>query len=349
MDPAALDGQAPVDTDAPVRDDVVADVRDALAQSRGEAPPAPDATTETAAETAARVRDEQGRFAKAEADKATAAPIPDQDTTKASETAPSTAQNAPPVSWSAEAKAEWAKLPPAIQTAVLKRETEASDGFRQKSEEIKRYESVIQPAAQRAQQLGVGPDQFITNMIATEQALNRDPAGSIRWLAQQYGVDLSTLSQAPDPQQPATAPQQVLAPVYDEIQQVRSQVDQISRIHAEASIQDFARNPEHKFFPEVKTEMGRLLQTGVANTMDDAYRIAVAANPDIQAKVIESAVAEREEKRKADIAAKAKSAGAAAVSIRAPGYGNGAAPPRGSNGSAFDDVRAAIEQSRGSV
>ena len=98
---------------------------------------APEATNQPAGD---RPRGPDGKFiAKtADAPAAPATPTPDRAEPTAATAAPSTAQAvSPPVSWSAEAKAAFAALSPAVQQAVLKREKEVSDGFAQKSAELK--------------------------------------------------------------------------------------------------------------------------------------------------------------------------------------------------------------------
>lgn len=276
-----------------------------------------------------------------------AKPITDPDTSKASEPAPSTAQNAPPVSWSAEAKAEWAKLPPAIQTAVLKRETEASDGFRQKSEQIKQYESVIQPVTERAREYGVQPDQFLRNMIETENALRRDPVGSLKWIAQQYGVDLSTLTsnQAPDGQPSQQAPD-VIAPVLSELSGLKSEIETFKLQAADQSIKEFEKNPEHKYFQDVRQDMARLINSGEAKDLKEAYDKAIWLNQTVRDRVLADREAKAEADRKQALKERAQKATQAAVSVRGAPAG-AEAPKRASVGDARDDVRAVVQSMRG--
>lgn len=118
---------------------------------RQESTPATAAPEATDTASGDRARGPDGKFIPKSAVEPTApaTSTPDLAEPTAVAAAPSTAQPAnPPVSWSAEAKAAFVQLSPAVQQAVLKREKEVSDGFAQKSAELKEYEplkSVIGP------------------------------------------------------------------------------------------------------------------------------------------------------------------------------------------------------------
>src|SRR5262245_59680439 len=114
------------------REDANEDVRAAIAQLKG-GEPETELPIEPIVEAAPelpepepkandRARDESGKFvaksepkpAKDAAPAKAAAPakeLPPSDNTKASASQPSTAASAPPVSWAADAKGQWASLP----------------------------------------------------------------------------------------------------------------------------------------------------------------------------------------------------------------------------------------------
>ena len=67
-------------------------------------------------------------------------------------------------------------------------------------------------------------------------------------------------------------------------------------------------NSVHPHFEDVKSVMGQLLSSGIAQTIEDAYDKAVWMVPEVQAKMI-AATNETNLKNKATEAAKAKEAG----------------------------------------
>lgn len=327
------------------RDDVHADVRAVVEALKN---PEPNADV--------RPRGADGKFAaKVEADAPVkAAPvaakvITDPDTSKASETAPSTAHNAPPVSWSADAKANWATLPPAIQAAVLKREDEASSGIRQKSEEIKRYEQQIAPVAAKAKSVGVDPAQYIQNVLAAEDFLAKDFPSAVKWLAEQYGFDLSTLTSnpAPDSVKPSQPAHDAIAPVLSEINALKSDLDTFKLQAADQSIKEFEKNPDHKHFPQVRAQMGQLIAEGKAATLPEAYKMAVRMDDSLYELSVKERLEAEETSRKEAASQRAAKAKSASVSVRGAPNGADTAPKRGSVGSARDDVRAAFNAARG--
>jgi hypothetical protein len=208
------------------------------------------------------------------------------------------------VSWSQDAKAQWASLPPAIQAAVLKREQEVSSGFKQKSEELRRYadlEQIIGPRRQALAGRGYQSDaQVINHLFTLSDAFDRDPAGTVRYLAQTAGIDLATLAQAaPDASQspqPASIDPRLLAQVNGLTQTVNSlqsslQAQEQDRLSAQ--IAAFSQGKPH--FDKVRAVMGRLMNAGISETLDDAYQRAIAMDADIQAEIKAKAEADAQE------------------------------------------------------
>src|SRR5690606_37645319 len=126
----------------------------AVATPSAEAAPvthAGEAESPLAPETGERPRGPDGKFVKADEGKpAETGKQPENQTPAAAQTGepqPITDQAVTqgiqaPVSWSAAAKAEFSKLPIAVQEAVAKREMEVSNGFKQYGEKVKQYEAI---------------------------------------------------------------------------------------------------------------------------------------------------------------------------------------------------------------
>lgn len=303
-----------------------------------------------------RPRGPDGKFlpkdAAAAPDKA-AAPVADpkispakDDPAKASAPAAQTAADAPPGGWPADAKAEWSKLSPALKAAVAKREQEISDGARQWSEQRRRYETVLSPVAQEAQRLGMTVDQGLNALLAAHHALNRDPAGALRNLAQQYGVDLSTLAGSPPAngssetvqnQQPdiRALVQQAVQPILAPFQQRFVDEDRRTSEAVTASVMQFAQSPGHEHFDAVTDEiMAMIPALKAANpgmsrdqVLQEAYDRAVYANPSTRAAVLASQQAQADEKRRAEARAHANKARTAASSVTGSRSGDTATEP----------------------
>jgi hypothetical protein len=357
------------------RDEVADDVRSAIASLRGEAPEAPEPPPAEVAEpetaetvetvTEDRPRGPDGKFlpkAAAEVSKdaapekaAAPAPItPPSDNTKASAAQPSTAVGAPPVSWAADVKQAWPSLPPAVQQAVLKRETEVSNGFRQYSEQVRRYETAIAPVAEAAQRHGVPVETAIQRLMSAQEHLDRDPRAAIAWLAQSYNVDLSDLAtNPPASQQPARSEQVVPPQVMNTISSLEQRLNGMLMDQNMSAVEQFAQANPH--YGDVEDQLPGIMRELTASNpslsgaplLKAAYDRAIWLNPDVRAKLIAEQQAQTTQTKVAQVAAKASQAGRAAVSIK--GSSAPAAAPRRpeTNGNdVYADVKASIEQLR---
>jgi hypothetical protein len=232
----------------------------------------------------------------------------------------------PPTSWSAEAKADWERLPPHLQAAIVKREAEVSQGFsqyRDRTQSAAQIESMLAPRRQTFQQYGLNDAQAIERLMVVSDGLARNPAGTLAFLSEQFGVQ----------------PQQVFPSLQGapSQEQIESYVQQrISTAQAQAEVQRFeAKAPEH--YGLVKGLMAQLLQHGAASSMQDDYRQACQHHPAVQS--IEQQRRDRDRLEK-----KMRASG---HSLNGAPHGVAATPPR-SNGRATkfgdvaDDVRAAM-------
>lgn len=312
------------------------------------------AKTETRADTPAesRVRDPAtGRFAQQE-QKPVAAGGPKVSASGAPEAATDTSlpktqpdakpdgqavqPSGPPPGWSQEAKASWATLSPAIQAAVIKREQEVSSGFAQYgqiAQRHKEFEQIVTPRRQYYAGQGISDTEAVNNLWLWFEALQNSPAKAFPELAQRFGIDLSTVipgAQANADQSSYVDP--VVQSLQEEIRQLRGQMGQVTGTFQQQAqertrqeLANFAKDKPH--FEAVRVSMGRLMQAGMANSLDEAYQQALALNPEIQAQIQRDQQAEAAKKAaEAALTTRPPTQRQAAVSLRggAPAGANGA-------------------------
>lgn len=329
-----------------VSDDVRADVAAAFASLKDDAPD----TTEQAAAAAVddtakadRLRNERGQFAKAD-DTAVAEPantVSDADPAQVTPVQPSPAVEAPK-SWSAEAKAEWSKLSPALQQAVLKREGEINDGGARWSEEKRRYEEVLTPLRAAAQRSGVDERTGLNQLLAANDFLERDPRSAIQWLAQAYGVDLSKPADNPSPKPPADP---MVVQLHQKVSTLESSLAERQRQDTEAQINAFRSASGHEHFDAVKQTMGRLILAGEASDMQDAYDKAVWAVPTIRSQLIAAQTASEAAAKQAREKEAAEKARRGAISVNGS-PANAVQVQKQDYETVEDAVRAAFSQHR---
>lgn len=320
--------------------------------------PAEDAYAEAAPQEApqGRARDERGRFASGGQDEAeipaVEAPTPaeaeitDRDGETADE--PAGAQPlSPPDRWSADDKAKFAALPREAQEIVLQRERDVERHLTQKSQEAaelkKQYErldSVIAPYRQALAERGLDEAGYVSRLIDLDRQASTDPAGFVRWFAQQYNVDLGG-------KPPEGGEQSVVQSLQSEIvqlkQQLGSKVEGLERQFTQkqqseirGQIDAFKSQPGREHFDSVRGQMAALMQSGQAQSLEQAYDMAIWANPEVRAQLMAAeqarqaeAAREAEQKRAQQqklAAEKARKAAGTQVSQRASLTG-GAMPP----------------------
>lgn len=254
----------------------------------------------------------------------------------------------PPPGWSAESKAAFNTLPDHLKNDILKREKEISDGFKTKSEELKRYqeiEQVLSAARPVYQQNGIKSDaEAIKRLFAWEQYIRANPQQAIQEIARQYGV---TFAQPSPTQEDPQSVMPVIEQVRQEIGSIKSefQRSQEERIANELAI--FAK--DKPYFDRVRVQMGQLMNAGIATDLATAYQKAIALNPEVQAEIKSDEEAKRlieQQKQNQERVQKVQKAAQAAVSpsTRAP---SAALPSTAKTPGIRGSILQAIEEVRG--
>ena len=281
---------------------------------------------ETAQQREDRLRDERGRFAKAEQQDVTppsaAAPAAVADATVAQPAAPAVEARKPPSSWSKDQWERWGKLDPETQAYIEKREADYAKGvstYKNQWDQAQPIFDAMQPFMPELQQYGIQPGQWIQNLGTAHRTLALgSPEQKLQMfakLATDYGVPLQALAPAasgPDgqpAQQPHIDPQfgyiaQTVSQLQNRIQQFETLQQQQEQYRITREIEAFKADKPH--FDAVKETMGQLLQSGVAPDLQSAYDKAIRLHDDIwQQRLDEEKARQAEELRKAEEARQA--------------------------------------------
>jgi len=150
--------------------------------------------------------------ARQEADEPEGAPAEGAEAPEAQE-APETAA---PEAWSREAKEVWADLPPQVQQAVLKRETDTAKGVEALKNQYKDIDGALASRQELIRNTGHTPAQAVNQLFLWFEALTADvervkrgiPAQAFPALAQSFGLDpriaYAAYAQQAQPQQAQT-------------------------------------------------------------------------------------------------------------------------------------------------
>ena len=240
----------------------------------------------------------------------------------------------PPASWKKDYHDVWAKADPRMQEYAWQREEQMRAGVEPlltKAQFADQMNEALKPYMETIRGLGMTPDKAVSALMQADHTLrNSDPQAKLAYfqqLAQSYGINLGQAQQG--------APQASVDPmVYqlqNELNKVRGEVmgwkqqqEMVENQQLLSEINNFSQKAE--YFEDVRPAMIQLLQSGMAQTLDDAYDKAIRLNPELfeqtqKAKQAEAAVRQAKEANKA-----AKAARAAAVSVRSATPGANTAP-----------------------
>jgi len=256
-----------------------------------------------------------------------------------------------PDTWKAEAKAEWAKLPPTVQAEVRRREEDIARYVGESKPYVELgqgFEKMLKPYEPMFQQYNVNPWNHIDLLMKSHAALLfGDPQTKARMavgLLKDAGFDPSKLGENTDfvaafSQQPTRESRELqtiaarVAQIERGVSSVTSTLTAQKTADMERDVAAFAEDPKHSYFYEVWEDIARLMESGVCKSLDDAYDRAVWGNPAIRAKELERAAVEKRKQEAAAHARKVKeSRQAAGVNVR----GNSAASGAASSGASWE-------------
>ena len=241
----------------------------------------------------------------------------------------------PPASWKKDYHDVWMTADPKMREYAYQREEQMRKGVEpllSKAQFADAMNQALEPYMTTIQGLGLKPEQAVAALAQADHALRTSPPEQryqyLVNLAAQYGVNLAGTSQASQPQ---TTVDPMVWQLQNELNNVRGEVMGWKQQQEMAEnqtllneINSFADKAEH--FEEARPTMIQLLQSGVAETLEDAYDKAIRLNDDLfnrvqSARQAEVAAKQAQEKNRA-----AKAARAAAVSVRGSTPGTNTAP-----------------------
>lgn len=317
LESAMSDYEAPVES---------APVEETASELDAEPTIEPSVTTESA-EAEARARDEKGRFAAKQEE------TPQAVEQVQTEAVPEVPTRKAPSSWKPAAqeaflKAERGEALSMEEIKLLTQEAERRENdfhkgvseFKSHAERARSYEQAIGPFNGYLQQLGVDAPTAIRHLLKTEHTLRTaDPvtkANEFARLAREYDVDLGQIQEPPqhDPQIEYLMKQ--IQDLQSAHQQTYNQHQQQELAKANSIVEQMASDVANfPHFEAVRGDMADLLEAGKAKSEKDAYEMAVWMRPDIRTTLLDQQRAEAQ-KKALEQAQRAKSAAAAAVSVK---------------------------------
>lgn len=264
----------------------------------------------------------------------------DEDQIKGDDGGTSATTLEPPQHWSEADKTAFKAATPEVQEWALRRDKEMTGDYTRKTQEIANFRKTWDPvnemfASHIAQ--GMNPAAVIQRWAQVAQHLQQNPAQALQQLAQQYNINLSSLTQGQKPDNDDMFVDPRVNQLQQQLQQLqghlqsRDQAELTARQRTyENEIQAFAEqktetgDPAHPFFEEVMQDMMMLARSqraaGYEPKLQDLYDNAVWSNPIVREKQLAAQQKAAAQKAEKEAIEKAKKAQKAAKSV------GGAAP-----------------------
>jgi len=226
-----------------------------------------------------------------------------------------------PASWKKDYHDIWHTADPRMQEYAWQREEQMRKGVEpliSKAQFADQISEVVNPYLQTIQGMGLDTPKAIKALLEADQMLRtsngQEKLQLFGRLAQQYGVNLNEVNfpQGIDPT--IYALQNELNNVRGEVNGWKQQQEQAQNQQLLGEIEKFSSKAEH--FEEARPTMIQLLQSGVAQTLEDAYEKAVRLDPELFDSVQISKQAELDNAKRVAADRAAKSARANAVSVK---------------------------------
>lgn len=187
-----------------------------------------------------------------------------------------------PARFSPEAKEGWAQTPDPVKSEFRRAIDELESGIRQKDAALQ----PLKPFMELAQSHGTTVHDALGNYVRMENALRDDLGNGLRLLAENLGITPQELAMAATGGASDQQDQggQVFAAMRKEIASLKNQLGQVSdTIKSQQGdaimrhVEEFAQaNPR---FAELEGQILRLIDTGFAPTLEEAYKAAELLNP----------------------------------------------------------------------
>jgi hypothetical protein len=260
----------------------------------------------------------------------------------------------PPASWKKDYHEVWAKADPKMQEYAWQREEQMRAGVEpllSKAQFADAMQEAISPYMTTIQGLGLTPDKAVAALMEADHKLrNSDPQTRMQYfaqLAQSYGINLGAM-QGQQGQMPQQAVDPTVWALQNELNKVRGEVmgwkqqqEMMENQSLLNEINQFSLKAEH--FEDVRPTMIQLLQSGVAQTLEDAYEKAIRLDPNLFEQMTKAQQAEVAAKQAKEQNRAAKAARAAAVSVRSATPGVNTAPKSSDRRALLEEALSEIE------
>ena len=191
-----------------------------------------------------------------------------------------------PASWKKDYHEVWQTADPRMQEYAWQREEQMRKGVEpliSKAQFADQINEVVNPYLQTIQGMGLDTPRAVKALLEADHMLRTSDGQQklqlFSRLAQQYGVNLNEVNMPQGIDPTIYALQNELNNVRGEVIGWKQQQEQAQNQQLLGEIEKFSAKAE--YFEEARPTMIQLLQSGVAQTLEDAYEKAVRLDPEL--------------------------------------------------------------------
>jgi hypothetical protein len=186
-----------------------------------------------------------------------------------------------PKQWKKDYEQDWGKLDGRVKQYVHQREKESYDAFNMFKQAADKWTNTLKPYEQAFKQLGIDPHQAFSSVANNHMMLRYGTPEQRRSTYERLVKDYN-LQEFMQPGQP-----QLPVELLKRVDQIENSIQRRAVQEAEQEVEKFFSNPENEFAKDVAAEINRVLETGMATSLSQAYELAIWQNPGVRAKLME--------------------------------------------------------------
>lgn len=242
----------------------------------------------------------------------------------------------PPKSWDAETKSKFADIKdPVLRKQIHKREEDffkGIQGYQDKARQWDDLDRIIQPYMPLLRANGNTAHGAVQNLMNMAYQLHTDPVNTLRGLLRMYNVDPAHLassagagggSGAVGPSAEVLSLQREVAGLKNTLFRASETQSASARAYYAGEVERFASDPKNKYYENVKDDMVRVIQAGMAKDLPEAYEKAVKLNPSVSAAIEQDRLRAVEAQRIEQARQKADAAKKAGFNVQGSDAGSG--------------------------
>lgn len=202
----------------------------------------------------------------------------------------------PEEQWSEPDKNAFRAIPPEHRKWVMERYKRIESDHTKKSMEAaelrkfrEHFDQVLSPYKSEIQMQGMDEIAAVRSLFAIRDRLRQDPVNGFKWLANQFGVDLTQLNEQSTQDPASQAVNQVVQKYDSKLAQIEQTIQQDrlnqawARINAFAQEKDATGRQKYPHFEAVSESMTQLMKAGIVplGDLEKAYEKAVRLKPEL--------------------------------------------------------------------